>query len=142
MGVVGPVLAEILGLPFIALVKEINVLEGNLLKVKRIIPDGYQVFEVSPPVVLTISNDIGLPRLPTGMGIISSMRTQIPVWNKVDLKAEEHRREPVPFHNDLQPVPVDLVEGHVTGVAPVTFIHGRKTPARGSRTSWSRHPRR
>jgi electron transfer flavoprotein beta subunit len=88
MGVVSSVLAEKLCLPFVTLAKKIEVLENKKLNVERVIPDGRQTFEVSLPAVLTISNEIGLPRLPTGMGIISAARKQIPVWNKQDINAD------------------------------------------------------
>jgi electron transfer flavoprotein beta subunit len=88
MGIVGPILAERLNLPLITLAKNIELLDNNLLKVERTIPDGCQVFEVSLPAVLTVSNEIGLPRLPTGMGIVSAVRKEIPVWSNQDINAD------------------------------------------------------
>jgi electron transfer flavoprotein beta subunit len=88
MGIVGPVLAERLNLPLITLAKEIELLDNNILKVERVIPDGTQVFEVSLPAVLTVSNEIGLPRLPTGMGIVSAIRKKIPVWTSQDINTD------------------------------------------------------
>ena len=88
MGIVGSILAEKLNMPLITWVKEIEVLENNKLKVERTIPDGKQGFEVSLPAVLTVSHDIGLPRLPTGMGIIQATRKQIPVWTNQDINAD------------------------------------------------------
>ena len=88
MGIVGPVIAERLNLPLITLAKNIELLGNNILTVERVIPDGYQVFEVSLPAVLTVSNEIGLPRLPTGMGIVSAVRKEIPVWTNQDINAD------------------------------------------------------
>ena len=88
MGIVGPVIAERLNLPLITLAKNIELLDNNILKVERVIPDGYQVFEVSLPALLTVSNEIGLPRLPTGMGIVSAVRKEIPVWSNQDINAD------------------------------------------------------
>lgn len=88
MGIVGPVLAERLNLPLITLAKEIELSDNNILKVERVIPDGTQVFEVSLPAVLTVSNEIGLPRLPTGMGIVSAIRKKIPVWTGQDINTD------------------------------------------------------
>jgi electron transfer flavoprotein beta subunit len=88
MGIVASVLAERLNLPLISLAKNIDLLDNNILKVERIIPDGNQVFEVSLPAVLTVSNEIGLPRLPTGMGIINAVRKKIPVWSNQDINAD------------------------------------------------------
>jgi len=88
MGIVGPVIAERLNLPLITLAKDIELLDNNILKVERVIPDGHQVFEVSLPAVLTVSNEIGLPRLPTGMGIVSAVRKEIPVWTNQEINAD------------------------------------------------------
>ena len=89
MGIVGPVLAERLNLPLITLAKDIERLDNDMLKVERSIPDGYQVFEVSLPAVLTVSNEIGVPRLPTGMGIVTAVRKQIPIWSNQDINADD-----------------------------------------------------
>jgi len=35
-----------------------------------------------------VSNEIGLPRLPTGMGIINAVRKEIPVWSNQDINAD------------------------------------------------------
>lgn len=88
MGIVGPVIAERLNLPLVTLAKNIELLDNNSLKVERTIPDGLQVFEVSLPAVLTVSNEIGVPRLPTGMGIVSAVRKEIPVWSNKDINAD------------------------------------------------------
>jgi electron transfer flavoprotein beta subunit len=89
MGIVGPVLAERLNLPLITLAKDIERLDNDMLKVERSIPDGYQVFEVSLPAVLTVSNEIGVPRLPTGMGIVTAVRKEIPIWSNQDINADD-----------------------------------------------------
>ncbi|MFC1974617.1 electron transfer flavoprotein subunit beta/FixA family protein [Chloroflexota bacterium] len=88
VGLVGPLIAERLNLPVITLAKNIELLDGNILKVEQVIPDGYQVLEVSPPAVVTVSGEIGLPRLPTGMGIITAARMEIPVWTNQDINAD------------------------------------------------------
>lgn len=85
MGIVGPFLAEGLGWPLITWVKEIDLQDNTILRVERVIPDGKQVFEVSLPAVMSVSHEIGLARLPTGMGIVMAMRRQIPTWTHQDL---------------------------------------------------------
>jgi electron transfer flavoprotein beta subunit len=87
-GIVGPIIAEKLGYPIITLVKEVELSADGTLKVNRVIPDGNQLFEVILPAVLTVSNDVGLPRLPTGMGIVSSIRKEIPVWTGKDINVD------------------------------------------------------
>jgi electron transfer flavoprotein beta subunit len=79
-GLVGSIVAENLNLPLITLVESIDFTE-NRLQVKRVILDGYQVFSVPLPAVLTISHEVGQPRLPSGWGIISASKREIAVWD-------------------------------------------------------------
>ena len=79
-GLVGSILAEYLELPLITLAESANLIEGSL-QVKRVILDGYQVFSVLPPAVLTVSHELGPPRLPSGWGIITASKKEIPIWN-------------------------------------------------------------
>jgi electron transfer flavoprotein beta subunit len=89
-GLVGPLIAENLGLPLITLAEEVDFSNGEL-KVKRVTLDGYQVFSVSIPAVVTVSHEVGQPRLPSGWGIISASQKEIPVWNASDINADSSR---------------------------------------------------
>jgi len=86
-GLVGSILAENLGLPLITLVESVDLIEGRW-HVKRVILDGYQVFAVPPPAVLTVSHELGPPRLPSGWGIITASKKEIPVWNAKFVEAD------------------------------------------------------
>lgn len=86
-GLVGSIIAENLGLPLVTLAMAIDVAEEGL-RVKRVTSDGYQVFAVPVPAVVTVSSEVGQPRLPSGWGIISAARKQLPVWNAHDIDAD------------------------------------------------------
>ena len=86
-GLVGSIIADNLGLPLVTLAEEVDVSDGEL-KVKSVILDGYQVFAAHTPAVVTVSNEVGQPRLPSGWGIISASQKQIPIWNADDIKAD------------------------------------------------------
>ncbi len=79
-GLVGSIISEHLRLPLVTLVESVDLIEGRL-QVKRVILDGYQVFAVPLPVVLTISHEAGQPRLPSGWGIISASKKELAVWD-------------------------------------------------------------
>lgn len=79
-GLVGSILAENLDLPLITLAESVDFIEGRL-RVKRVILDGYQVFALPPPAVLTVSHELGPPRLPSGWGIISASKKAITRWD-------------------------------------------------------------
>jgi electron transfer flavoprotein beta subunit len=86
-GIVGSLIAENLKLPLITLAKAIEV-NGPELKVSRIILSGSQIFRAAMPAVVTVSNEVGQPRLPTGWGIISAARKQVPIWHAQDIGAD------------------------------------------------------
>jgi electron transfer flavoprotein beta subunit len=86
-GSVGTILAENLKLPLITLAESADFDEGRW-RVKRVILDGYQVFAAPPPVVLTVSHELGPPRLPSGWGIITASKKEIPVWDAKSIDAE------------------------------------------------------
>jgi electron transfer flavoprotein beta subunit len=86
-GLAGSILAENLNLPLVTLAQSVEV-SGKDLKVKRGILEGYQFFQVTMPALVTVSNEIGQPRLPSGWGIISAARKKIPVWTAMDIAAE------------------------------------------------------
>jgi len=79
-GLVGSIIAENLSIPLVTLVRAIEMIDGGL-KVNRITLDGYQVFSVPIPAVATVSSEVGRPRLPGGLGIITAARKQVPIWN-------------------------------------------------------------
>lgn len=79
-GVVGSILAEKLKYPLVTLAGSIEI-SDETLKVRRVLLDGYQEFAVPKPAVITVSNEVGKPRLPSGWGIISASRKEVPVWD-------------------------------------------------------------
>lgn len=86
-GLVGSIIAENLDLPLVTLAGSIEFVEGRL-EIKRSILEGYQIFVVSAPAVVTVSDEVGRARLPSGMGIIQASQKQIPVWNADDIDAD------------------------------------------------------
>ena len=66
-GLTGTLIAHELDLPLVTLAKDIEV-GGDKLTVTRVILDGYQKFAVSMPALVTVSNEVGQPRLPSGWG--------------------------------------------------------------------------
>lgn len=89
-GQVGSIIAENLKIPVITLAKNIEVINSNL-KVERIIPDGYEIAESPLPVLVTVSNELGQPRLPSGRGIIQAARKKITTWTAQDINCDPSR---------------------------------------------------
>ena len=86
-GAVGSLIAENLGLPIVTFARKIEAINGTV-RVERVLLEGYEVIELVPPAVITVSNELGQPRLPSGWGIISAARKQIPTWSAGDLNVE------------------------------------------------------
>lgn len=87
VGAVGSLIGENLGIPIVTLAKKVEVVNGRL-RIERVITGGYEIVELPAPAVVTVSNELGQPRIPSGWGIIAAARKQIPTWNAHDLQVE------------------------------------------------------
>ncbi|QDR83248.1 electron transfer flavoprotein subunit beta/FixA family protein [Sporomusa termitida] len=84
---VGPEIAEHLAIPQVTYVSKIEA-DGNKLRVEREQEEGYEVIEVSTPVMLTVVKSINDPRTPTVKGTMKANRREIPVWTVNDVSVE------------------------------------------------------
>ncbi|MEA3441933.1 MAG: electron transfer flavoprotein subunit beta/FixA family protein [Chloroflexota bacterium] len=122
-GLVGSIIAENLSSSLVILAEDAELVEEGL-KVKRVTLDGYQVFVVPTPAVVTVSNEVGQARLPSGLGIISAARRQIPVWKAADIDvdpaqvgAAAARRKLLKLFIPARERKCELVEGETTAEA-------------------------
>jgi len=74
---VGPGVAVNLGLPFVAYVRKIVDITGGVMKVERLMEDGYEVVEVKLPAVITVVKEINTPRLPSLKGKMKAKKLEI-----------------------------------------------------------------
>jgi electron transfer flavoprotein beta subunit len=81
---VGPEVAEFLNIPHIAYVRKIDELASGMIRVQRLMDDGYDVVESSLPVLLTVVKELNTPRLPSLKGKMAAKKAVI---TKMDLKA-------------------------------------------------------
>lgn len=77
-------LAEALNLPSVSQLQKVEV-NGDSLRCERVLEDGEEIVEVSTPCLLTTSNEINTPRLPSVKGILMASRKEIPVWGPEDI---------------------------------------------------------
>ena len=89
-GLVGALLAEMLGFPLVTLAESVERSDMGIT-VRRVLLDGHQEFAVSLPAVVTVSSEVGKPRLPSGWGIISASRKAVPVWDAAAIGVEPKR---------------------------------------------------
>ena len=90
-GQVGPQIAEMLALPFIAYVSQIEEIADGSLRVQRMVEDGYEVIESPLPAIITVVKEINTPRLPSLRGIARSKSATIPVWGTKELNTDPGR---------------------------------------------------
>ncbi len=85
VGQTGGLLAEELGLPYIAFVDSIQA-SDNGLQLKRQTDSGFEVIEAQPPLVISITNDEhNVPRVPKTRDVMMSFRQTLTKWTLADL---------------------------------------------------------
>jgi len=99
-GIVGSAMAEYLGIPVVIRAKSIEAQDGKL-KVERVVASGSEVFEVALPALVTLSSEMGQPRIPAGRGIIIAAKKQFPRWGAADIGAEGSKTGHAAARNSL-----------------------------------------
>ncbi len=84
-GQVGPELAEMLEIPFVAYVSKVEEIETDRMKVQRMVEDGHETIETPLPAVITVVKEINVPRLPSLRGLTRAKSAEVPVWTAQDL---------------------------------------------------------
>lgn len=82
---VGPELAEHLGIAQVTCVEEVMTVNGNTLKIKRVVEDGYEVLTVKTPVLLTTTKELNTPRYINMSDLFKTSKIEIKVWNAGDI---------------------------------------------------------
>lgn len=88
-GQVGPELAEMLEVPFVAYVSQIEEVNNGLMRVRRMVEDGHEVIEAPLPAVITVAKEINVPRLPSLRGLTRARSAVIPVWTAGELNIDK-----------------------------------------------------
>ena len=78
-GQVGPELAEVLRLPFVAYVSRIEE-TNRKMRVQRMVEEGHEMIEFSLPAIITVVKEINIPRLPSLRGLAKAKSAAIPIW--------------------------------------------------------------
>jgi len=99
-GEVGSILAEILGIPVVTFACDIQAADKTL-RVKRLVSDGFEVVEAPMPCLVTVSSEIGLPRLPAGPRMMIARKKAIPVWKAQDIGAEPAKLDKANAHTEV-----------------------------------------
>lgn len=84
-GQVGPELAEILEVPLISYVSQVEEISADQIRVRRMIDEGHTVIQTPLPTVITVTKEINVPRLPSLRSIIRAKNKPISVWKLQEL---------------------------------------------------------
>ena len=88
---VGPELAELLSIPFIAYVSQIEEISAGQMRVKRMIDEGHEIIQSPLPAVITVTKEINVPRLPSLRGVLKSKSLKIPTWTIKELEVDPNK---------------------------------------------------
>jgi electron transfer flavoprotein beta subunit len=78
-------LAELLGLPQVTYVREMQVLEGKRLRAVRDLEDALVEVEANLPAVVSVTGEINQPRLPPLTAILKAARKPTKTWGPNDI---------------------------------------------------------
>jgi electron transfer flavoprotein beta subunit len=119
-GQTGPEMAEHLNVPCISYVSEFIGIKDGIATVKRNLDDGVETLAVQLPIIITVSKDIGQPRLATLRGRLAAKKITIKqITNKelaMDPKAIGLDGSPTRVTKIFTPDPIvggEIVEGSV-----------------------------
>src|SRR2546427_6890761 len=76
-------IAEFLGLPSVTAAQKVEA-QGDVIRVQRLLEDGYEVLDVRPPCLVTISNEADKARDPTLKGSTAAGNKKVAVWDAAE----------------------------------------------------------
>ena len=83
-GVVGAGVAEMLDRPLLTFAMSVAI-ENSAVRVERMLDNGTEIVEAVLPAVVTVSNELGIPRVPTLRETMRAARKPVMVWKAADI---------------------------------------------------------
>lgn len=131
-GIVGPLVAEFLGIPHITSVVKVDFApEKGAMTVEREVEKGKEIIKVPLPVLLTAQKGLNEPRVPPVTGVMKAMRAEIKTLDAaaIGLSQDEvgkagSREEILRYHRPPQRAPVTMIQGEAADMVKqvVTFL--------------------
>ncbi len=82
---VGPGISAHLDIPQVTYVKKIEEIKDRIMRVERMMEEGYEIIETPLPALLTVVKEINEPRLPSLKGLMRAKQAKITHWTVKDL---------------------------------------------------------
>jgi len=86
-GITGCAVAEELGVPCITVARKAEI-NGALIRVERVMPEGFEVVEAPLPCVITVDSDLGELRQVTLQGLSAAKNKPVHEWKLDDLNSD------------------------------------------------------
>ena len=88
---VGPGISAHLDIPQVTYVKKIEEVRGNLMRVERMMEEGFEIIETPLPALLTVVKEINEPRLPSLRGLMAAKKAKILSWGQKELNLDSQK---------------------------------------------------
>lgn len=85
---VGPGVAEMLGIPFVAWVRKVEEVSETKIRLERMMEDGYEVVEMPLPGLITVVKEINVPRMASLKGKMRAKKAVVTVLDAEKLKPD------------------------------------------------------
>ena len=82
---VGPGISAHLDIPQVTYVKKIEETKDKIMRVERMMEEGFEIIETPLPALLTVVKEINEPRLPSLKGMMRAKSVKITLWTQKDL---------------------------------------------------------
>ena len=88
---VGPGVAEMLDVPYVAWVRKVEEVTDSSIRVERLMEDGYDVVEMPLPGLITVVKEINTPRMASLKGKMRAKKAQITTIEASALPVDDER---------------------------------------------------
>jgi electron transfer flavoprotein beta subunit len=116
-GLVGPMVAELLGIPCVTAIRSLD-LENGTARVSREVDRGSETLRSPLPALFAVEKGLCEPRVPQVMGLMKAMKAQVPKSTLAELGVEAlPPRVPVRYRGPAKRPPVKMIEGEAAAAA-------------------------
>jgi len=88
---VGPGISTHLNIPQVTYVKKIEEVKENIMRVERMMEEGFEIIETPLPALLTVVKEINEPRLPSIKGMMRAKQAKITLFTQKELNLDPQK---------------------------------------------------
>jgi len=88
---VGPGIATHLNIPQVTYVKKVEEATEKLMRVERMLEEGFEIIETPLPALLTVVKEINEPRIPSLKGLMRAKSAKITLWGQKELELDPQK---------------------------------------------------